>query len=94
MYDARLELLAQAEGFYQRWQVLKVTPDAGAAAGHRFSLDTIFRVSMCGCAMRPNDRTFQPPAPTMPALSSDGCARVGCNVLLGGDSLGREARCR
>src|SRR3954471_22985177 len=23
----------------------------------------------------------------MPALSSDGCALVGCNVLLGGDSL-------
>ena len=28
----------------------------------------------------------------MPALSSEGCALFGCNVLLGGDSLGREAR--
>jgi hypothetical protein len=26
----------------------------------------------------------------MPALSSDGCARVGCNVLLGGDLLGAK----
>jgi hypothetical protein len=41
-----------------------------------------------------NDRTFSRPRPRCQALSSDGCARVGCNVLFGGDSLGREARCR